>query len=357
MNSGATSTKDTLINELRNEQETIQKRLKELQSLIEQSRAEVRRLQQRSIDVNAQMKRIEESFDSVPRPEIREVYTKALDTRSRLLTTQSQMERFESDRANLEHFGQLVTNLLNMMEGVAVPNPIAAPPQDEPVQTNLSSDQIVRIVQSQEAERQRLARQMHDGPAQSLTNFILQAEICRRLFDRNPDRAGEELDNLKTAASTTFQRVRDFIFELRPMMLDDLGLTPTVRRYVDVFGEKSGIETRINIVGEERRRIEPHNEVMMFRSLQELLGYARDNAQATRIEVVLDISSNPVKATVSFTGRSIEEIEAQVEQNKNRMFGLATLRERLQLIGGDIEVTSLEGELNRVEITLPTDNA
>src|SRR5438105_10908037 len=126
---------------------------------------------------------------------------------------------------------------------------------------------------------------MHDGPAQSLTNFILQAEICQRLLDRNPDRANKELGNLKTAASTTFQKVRDFIFDLRPMMLDDLGLAPTVRRYVDAFAEKSNIETRLSIIGEERRRMESHTEVMMFRSVQELLGYARDNANAAKVEI------------------------------------------------------------------------
>jgi two-component system sensor histidine kinase DegS len=90
---------------------------------------------------------------------------------------------------------------------------------------------------------------MHDGPAQSLTNFILQAEICQRLFDRNPERAAEELDNLKTAASVTFQKVRDFIFDLRPMMLDDLGVVPTVRRYVDSFKEKTDIGTDLEIMG------------------------------------------------------------------------------------------------------------
>src|SRR5690606_21532328 len=129
---------------------------------------------------------------------------------------------------------------------------------------SLSTQAIVRIVEAQEVERQRLARQMHDGPAQSLTNFILQAEICQRLFDRNPDRAGEELNDLKTAARGTFQKVRDFIFDLRPMMLDDLGLVPTIRRYVEAYEEKTGIDTQLNILGDERR-LPAHIEVMMFR--------------------------------------------------------------------------------------------
>ncbi|MFQ3536799.1 MAG: histidine kinase [Aggregatilineales bacterium] len=348
-----THTKDTLISELRAEREQIAKRLREIQSMIDQSQAEFRRLQQRSAEVTTQMKRIEENFDTVPRNDIKVVYNSALDTRTRLLTSQAQLEKLQQDRAQLEYFGNLLNNALNRLEGVALPDLPLSTGQQSAGETGLSNETIIRLVQSQESERQRLARQMHDGPAQSLTNFILQAEICRRLFDRDPSRATEELENLKTAASTTFQRVRDFIFELRPMMLDDLGLVPTMRRYVDVFMDKSGIETRINVVGEERR-LEPHTEVTFFRSLQELLGYARDNARSSKIDIVLDIAGNPAKASVTFNGLTITEIEEAVEQNKHKMFGLARLAERIELVGGQIEFQSIEGEPNRVEIALPT---
>jgi two-component system sensor histidine kinase DegS len=353
MSSAPTNPKEALIHEVQNEYELIQKRLRELQSLIDQSQAEVRKLQTRSVEITAQVSRIEANFDSVPRNDIKVVYTAALDTRARLLTVQNQLEKFQQDRAQLEHFAQLLENLLKMVAAVPATGIQALPGKAdlESEGGGLSNETIIRIVQSQEAERQRLARQMHDGPAQSLTNFILQAEICRRLFDRNPDRAGEELDNLKSAAATTFQKVRDFIFELRPMMLDDLGLAPTMRRYINVFSEKSGIETKINIVGEERRRLEPHHEVMLFRTMQELLGYARDIASATRVDAELDISSNPVRALVTFNGKSLDETESGGEQDKSRVFSLKNLFERLELVGGTIAYDA-EGESNRVEIAL-----
>lgn len=354
INASSTATpKETLMNDLRAELDQIGKRLREIQSMIDQTQAEFKRLQQRSVDITTQLKRIEENFETVPRNDIKVVYTSALDTRTRLLTTQGQVEKLQQDRTQLEHFSGVLKHMLDMLDGVSLPN-LPAGSVTEVIETRLAGETIVSIVQSQEAERQRLARQMHDGPAQSLTNFILQAQICRRLFDKNPDRASEELDNLQTAASTTFQRVRDFIFELRPMMLDDLGLAPTMRRYVDVFSEKSGIEAKISIVGEERRRIEPHNEVLFFRSLQELLGYARDYAASTKVDLVLDTSANPIKATVAFNGKSINEIEQQVEQNKGKMFGLSSLAERVKLVGGNVDIYSGEGDQNRVEITLET---
>jgi len=353
MTTGVTNPKEALISEVRTEYERMSARLRELQTIIDQSQAEVKRLQTRSIDINTNLKRIEESIDTVPRSDIKTIYTAALDTRTRLLTMQGQLDKVQQDRTQLDQFSQTLKHVLDMLQGIsALPTP--APTGPSANGDALSGTVIVRIVEAQEAERQRLARQMHDGPAQSLTNFILQAEICQRLFDRNPDRAVEELGNLKSAASSTFQKVRDFIFDLRPMMLDDLGLAPTIRRYTESFGEKSNIEVHLNIVGEERRRIEAHAEVTMFRGIQELLGYARDISNAAKIELMLDISGDHIRTTATFNGKPIDETEATVENNSSsKMFGLNTLRERVELVGGTMEMSGTEGDTNRVEIALP----
>ncbi len=359
MATGASSPKETLLSEVRGEYDRTQLRLRELQSLIEQSQAEVKRLQQKSIDVTTQLNRLEANFDTVPRNDIKVIYTNALDTKTRLLTMQSQLEKVQQDRAQLDNFSKILAHLVELVEGVPAGSISGAAQAGDAGGDNghngtLNNQTIIRIVQAQEAERQRLARQMHDGPAQSLTNFILQAEICQRLFDRNPDRATEELGNLKTAASSTFQKVRDFIFDLRPMMLDDLGLVPTVRRYTDAFTEKSNIETRVNVVGEERRRMESHTEVMMFRSIQELLAYTRDVSSATKVELMLDVSANPIKAVVTFNGNNVNETEAAAEQSQGKIFGLATLRERVELVGGTLDIDS-DPDNNRVEISLPAE--
>jgi two-component system sensor histidine kinase DegS len=215
---------------------------------------------------------------------------------------------------------------------------------------------IVRIVQAQEDERQRLARQMHDGPAQSLTNFILQAEICQRLFDRNPTRAAEELNELKDAASVTFQKVREFIFDLRPMMLDDLGVIPTVRRYVDSFREKNDIEVRLDIMGEERR-LETHREVMLFRAIQELMGLARDYANPSQLVVKLDMSSQRIKASVEDDGRGFDVESAfggDDGYQDGRVQSLMTLREKFELVNGSVVVQSNETDGTLVRLELPS---
>ena len=346
------SAKDALVNEVRMEADRIQLRTKELDQIIVQSQAEVKRLQQKTIDVQTQLSRLEANFDTVPRNDIKVVYNNAIDTKTRLLSMQSQLEKVQQDHNQLEGFGKMLNHMLDMLQDVSSGD-ISSRAGEPSGAAGLNHQTIIRMVEAQESERQRLARQLHDGPAQSLTNFILQAEICQRLFDRNPDRASEELVNLKTAASTSFQKVRDFIFDLRPMMLDDLGLVPTVRRYVEAYADKTGIETRLNVVGEERRRMESHTEVMMFRGIQELLGYARDTSGSSKVDVVLDVTGNPIKSNVTFNGKNLDETEAAQQGSGNRAMGLAQLQERMGLVGGSMDLYGSDSEGNRVDINLP----
>jgi len=87
----------------------------------------------------------------------------------------------------------------------------------------------IRIIKAQEEERQRVAREIHDGPAQSMSNIVLKAEICERLVDSDPEKAKDELRTLKSVVRDTLRDVRKIIYDLRPMSLDDLGLIPTLQ--------------------------------------------------------------------------------------------------------------------------------
>jgi len=298
------------------------------------------------------LSRIEANFDTVPRADIKNIYNAVIDTKTRLLTMQNELEKKRQDLTQLDGFGKLLNHLLDLLQDVSAGDITIKPENGDGGGRSLNAQTIIRMVEAQESERQRLARQLHDGPAQSLTNFILQAEICQRLFDRNPDRASEELVNLKSAASSSFQKVRDFIFDLRPMMLDDLGLAPTVRRYTEAFGEKSGIETRLNVVGEERRRLEAHTEVIMFRSLQELLNYSRETLGSNKIELVLDVTGDPIKANINMNGKNIDETEKS-NGTANKLVGLGQLKERITLVGGTVDIYGSDSEGNRIDITLP----
>lgn len=333
---------EELVNIINTESTSIQRRLEEIQQQIEQYEQMVRRQENQASDSAAALKTIRDNYTSIPREDILARYDEALDARFRLATMRGQLEQFKSTKEFINEERKLLNEILSRVQGGIEIQHEA----DEAVGLNNLSVNIVRIIQAQEDERRRLANQMHDGPAQSLTNFVLQAEICQRLFDRNPETAREELINLKEAASITFQRVRDFISDLRPMMLDDLGVIPTVRRYLENFSNKSDIVVKNDIAGKEDRRLQEYQEVMIFRGIQELIAHARDFADATQIQVRLDIQNTKAVVVVEDNGRTFntEALLGNEQPDDPRTQGFQTLREKFELIGGTISVTSDEGQ-------------
>ena len=145
-----------------------------------------------------------------------------------------------------------------------------------------------------------------------------------------------------------FQKVRNFIFELRPMMLDDLGLVPTVRRYVDAFKEQTGLDISVTVTGSERR-LEPYVEVMLFRAIQELLGNAARHSQASMVRILLDMGQERVRVSVDDNGKGFDPEILQ----QNNSLGLRLIRERAEMLGGNFEVDSNIGKGTRVSFGVP----
>ena len=126
------------------------------------------------------------------------------------------------------------------------------------------------VLNSQEDLRREIARAMHDGPAQSLTNIVLQAQIVERLLDRNPADAKGELGLLVSMVQQTIEATKSFIFDVRPMVLDDLGLMPTLRRAARDRGRRAHIAVDFESLGADRR-LPAEVESAVFRILDETL--------------------------------------------------------------------------------------
>lgn len=327
------------------EYQQLQRELKEVDLLIQQTTAEVERLARRNAQAANRLRHTEASLDTVPREDIREAYTIALDSQQRLFTMRGQLEKLQSDQRNKDRYLDLLRRVLEMSDLVGHREPKTS---DREESTQAS---IVRIIETQERERQRLSRRMHDGPAQALTNLILQAEIIERLFDTDVERARAELANLKTAVGSTFQKVRGFILDLRPMMLDDLGVVPTLRRYVESFSDNSGVITNLTVTGKERRWAS-HKEVTMFGLVKELLNNAHEHSHATSAQISVDIGDELIRVAVEDDGEDIEVEDALSSPEKDRL-GLATMRERVEMLGGQIRFESGAGRGTRVGFELP----
>jgi two-component system sensor histidine kinase DegS len=338
-----------LASDARSEYEQTQKELKELDVSIQQISGEVDRLAQRNVQVANRLRQVEINIDTVPRSDIQEVYTASQDAQKRLFMMKGQLEKLQSDQKNLRKYASWLRRAIEATSALS--------PDDLDVSQDagLSESQstIVRIIEAQENERMDLARRMHDGPAQLLTNLILQAEICERFFDTDVERARSELANLKDAVNTTFQTTYNFIFDLRPMMLDDLGLVPTLKRYVSGFQEQYNLQTQLTVIGKEERRLSPHTEVTVFRIVQGLLNNARDHANPTRIQVVLDSEAPMITASVEDDGAGFDVDDVLASVSQQRGLGIAAMQEKVEMLGGSLVFDSVVGRGTKVTLSLP----
>lgn len=321
--------------------------LKEVDMLIQQTSSEVDRLMQKNSRAVARSRQIEASFDTVPRVDIKEAYSSLLENQQRLFTMRGQLEKLQSDQRNLTRIAELYQQILEYTDPVGLDMGGDVPSEA----ISASHAMIINIIEAQEQERLRLSRQMHDGPAQSLTNLVLQAEICERLFDRNPERARIELAELKKNVVSTFQKVKTFIFDLRPMMLDDLGLMPTIKRYAEGITESGFNGLTLNVTGKDRR-LAAHKEVTVFRVIQTLIHIGREQSKASNITVALDIGDKQVRVNIEDNGRGFE-IDDQLSTSDSTRLNLPTVRERIEMLNGQINFTSLPGQGLRVGFMLP----
>lgn len=338
---------EEFIEQIQADYDQTQKDLREIDILVKQSSAEVDRAAQRNSQMTNYVNQL--PIDTAPREDIKEGYDNLLNAQQRLFTMRGQLEKLQSDRKNLQRLNELQGTMMGVLEELG----LISPSSDDGLAPRPMGDlsTIIRVIQSEEAARQSLVRKMHDGPASSLSNFILQAEICEKLFDSDPNQARVELQTLKTTAAGTFSKVKDFIFDLRPMMLDDLGVIPTLRSYINSYQDKSGIAASFVIAGIERR-LESHVEVTIFRAVQELINNARFHGQATQVDVQIDIGSERVVVVVEDNGSGFNPEEILNNPN-TKSIGLRTLQEKLSMLNGELNIRSGLGKGTHAQFTIP----
>ena len=328
--------------DFQNELDETQRALREVTLMMEQSQGELAKITQRNTAITSHLQQLQKQGTTVE--DLKMSYDSALDVQQRLFVMRGQLEKLQNDKGHLEKYKATLENIVSGNGAGGDASSAGAPSAG----TKSQMAGIEMIVNAQEAERQRLSRQMHDGPAQALSNFILQTEIAMRLLDVDPAQAKDELGNLKTSAMGTFQRVRSFIFELRPMMLDDLGLVPTLRKYADAFKEQAGLDVSVTVTGTERR-LESYLEVMIFRAVQELLGNASRHSQATLIKVQIDLGKDTIRVRVEDNGKGFSP---EILKESNNL-GLKLIRERSEMLGGSFEVDSSAGSGARISFSVP----
>lgn len=210
-------------------------------------------------------------------------------------------------------------------------------------------DFSIRIIQAQEEERKRLSRDIHDGPAQMLANVMIRTGLIEKVFvEKGPKPALGELADLKVMVRNALYEVRRIIYDLRPMALDDLGLIPTLRKYLSTIEEyEKGVEIHFQNSGQEQR-FQTNFEVSVFRLVQESVSNALKHGKSKDIWVKTEWLRDIMNINIKDNGQGFNQNEV-----KDKSFGLIGMRERIDLLKGDMTITSTPGNGTIIHFRIP----
>ncbi len=201
----------------------------------------------------------------------------------------------------------------------------------------------LKVIQAQELERKRIARDMHDGPAQSLSNLVIKTELCIKLLDKDIDRTKLELQNLKANIRSTIDETRRMIYNLRPMSIDDFGLIPTLNRLIEKLIDEEGLQ--IEFLVEETKNYDSSSinsviNLTLYRITQEALNNIVKYADASTVRIELTYEPEAINLLISDNGVGFVVEEQKLNLQDNKGFGLSMMRERADLLNGEMNIIS-----------------
>ena len=216
-------------------------------------------------------------------------------------------------------------------------------------QAKIKQDFGIKIITAQEEERKRLSREIHDGPAQMMANVLLRTDLIERIYrEKGMEPAFVELSDLKKTVRNALSEVRRIIYDLRPMALDDLGIIPTLKKYISTTMEYN---PNVNIdfwSSESEFSLPSDYEVAIFRLVQECINNALKHAHPSEITVKLEWKNTHVNVVIRDNGKGFNQSEV-----KPGTFGLIGLRERVDLLSGTMELHSKIGQGTVVVFRIP----
>lgn len=309
------------------------------------------------------LSQVSKQFKEFTEEDIREAYEKAHKLQVELTMIQQHEKQLRHRRDDLER------SLLNLQETIERSQSLVS--QITVVLNYLNRDirQVgvlledaqqkqdfgLRIIEAQEEERKRVSREIHDGPAQMLANVMMRSELIERIYrERGAEEGFKEIRNLRQNVRNALYEVRRIIYDLRPMALDDLGLIPTLKKYINTIEEYNG-KTKItfqSIGCLEDQRLSSRFEVALFRLAQEAITNALKHAKASEITVKVEAAETICTMVIKDNGEGFDLKEYNRNKDK-KSFGLIGMKERIELLEGKITIDSKIGLGTFIMIQVP----
>jgi signal transduction histidine kinase len=209
------------------------------------------------------------------------------------------------------------------------------------------------LITSQEVERTHIAEELHEGLGQALTEISVDLGIIERDLRTETVRdSGQRLSEVREMAHELDERISELAYDLRPSMLDHLGLLPTLRWFADRFSKRADVEIELDVIGFEER-VPLEIETALYRVIQEVLTNVARHALATEVRLRLEQHSKAVTVTIEDDGRGFDVEELQATESPRKSLGLVGMNERISLLGGRLDIHSEPGDGARIEIEIP----
>ena len=202
-------------------------------------------------------------------------------------------------------------------------------------------------------ERNRIAREIHDGIGHSLVNCILTLELCDRLVCKDPEEARKIIQQEKLDLRAALDDMRDYVHHLRPAEIENESFVPLMKRYLVRFADRTGIKARMQ-VSSKAVDLPPSYRLVLLRIMQEALTNAAKHSQATEISVNMARTGDAgVHCVIADNGCGFDEEEVLQDASSRLGFGLRTMKDRAASVGGDTQIESTPGEGTKVSVYMP----
>lgn len=341
----------------RKDYETLSQELRDLRIMVAKIIEEGDRLEQQARAARNHLSAVSRNFNQYTEEQVKKAYENAHQLQMDYIMNREMEKQLRTRRDELERRLQGLHDTIERSEHLVVQTTFVLNYLTSDLKqvgealedAKLKQDFSVKIITAQEEERRRLSREIHDGPAQMLANVMMRSDLIERLFkEYGAEEALKEVRSLRKMVRDALYEVRRIIYDLRPMALDDLGLSPTLKKYlqtIEDYYQTARITYRF--FGDERR-LDSKCEVSLFRLVQEAVQNALKHADADEILVKVEMKKDLCTIIVKDDGRGFD-----MNQNMEKSFGILGMRERVELLNGTISIDSKPGAGTTVLIQVP----
>ncbi|EHL17927.1 hypothetical protein HMPREF9628_00525 [Peptoanaerobacter stomatis] len=334
------------------ENTTIQSDIAKTKNIISVYTKEVEDLKERELNSRKKLLLVSSDFSHYTHEDIKNAYEKALELQEKLLAKKSDVTTVLQTLENLEkrieknrELTEKADRLLNKIEVLSEYIKVDISDSEDDIK-----DATGKWILSQEKEKSRISRDIHDGPAQTLASIVMKSDIIKRLIEKDSPKNTiyKEIEQLKHQLRSAIKEIRRIIYDLRPTSLDELGLIPSIQGLIAKAKEDYDINFNLS-TGKNEPIKSSTTKIICFRVLQESINNILKHSHAKNVDINISIGSKAIilKVADDGTGFNIKDVDS------SKSFGLSSLKERILLAEGDVKIISKPNYGTRLEIKIP----